>query len=316
MFNISVIVPTYNCGEFIYEAITSILNQTHQASEILVVDDGSTDNTKEIVLSINSPVVRYIRQENSGVSSARNLGLANALGDYITFLDADDLWHLEMLESQIRVLENHNDVMLCFTNFTRFIHKTNEILPEQFLYYPELQSVQSTRIPNTPAHIVDENAFCACVKFGEIPAYTQVIMFRKSAVSGFLFNPHLTICEDLEFFLRVCSKGKIAFNPTVLAYVRRHDTNATKDISLIPKYKLEALLSVKATTQLSTEMLTALDTRIVKSYIDYGISLATAGRRHHAWKYFIKSFSVKSNYFRKLKGFLNLLLKSTRSKKS
>ena len=309
MPNISVIVPTYNCGEFISEAIESILNQTYPATEIIIVDDGSTDNTEEIVNSFGAEKITYIRQANSGVSTARNLGLAKANGDYITFLDADDIWLPLMLESQINVLENNRDITLCFTNFVRFIHKTKEFLPDQFSFYPELATVKSTSCSES-ARLIEKNAFCTLVAFSEIPAYTQVIMFRKSTLANLSFNSQLPICEDLEFFLKICSKGQVAFNPLVLAYVRRHDTNATKDTSIVPHYILKALLSVKESTHLSESMLFALNARIVKAYISYSSSLIAKGYRCHGWKIFLQSLPIESHALRKLKGFFNLCKKS------
>lgn len=308
MPDISVIVPTYNCGEFINEAITSILNQTCQASEIIVIDDGSQDNTREIVESIKSTKIRYIRQENAGVSSARNLGIANASGEYIAFLDADDIWHPQMLELQAGALEKQTDAVLCFTNFSRFLHATKKTLPDQFSFYPELNSVHSSVIDGI--HTIKENAFCALVDFGEIPAYTQAIIFRKSALSGILFNTKLSICEDLEFFLRVASTGSVAFNPKVLAYVRRHDNNATKDISLIPQHKLKAFLSIQESTPLSRTMLKALNNRIIKSYIDYSTSLILKGSKACAWKNFGATLKIDGSLNRKAKGFLKLLMLS------
>ena len=312
MPDISVIVPTYNCGEFINEAITSILDQTYQASEIIVIDDGSQDNTREIIESIKNTKIRYIRQENAGVSSARNLGLANASGEYIAFLDADDIWHPQMLELQAETLDRQKDLVLCFTNFTRFFHATKETLPEQFSFYPELKSIKVSAVGET--YTIQENAFCELVKFGEIPAYTQTIIFRKSALSGILFNPALPICEDLEFFLKVCSKGNVAFNSKVLAYVRRHDTNATRDISLIPQYKLKAFLSIKESAPLTSTMFKALNDRIIKSYIDYSSALMSAGTKLNAWRNFGSALAINGSYLRKLKGFLKLSLLSCLSR--
>ena len=88
---ISVIIPTYNYGRFIKEAVESVLKQTFPVAEIIVVDDGSTDNTEEIVKALGEKV-RYIKQENNGVGAARNNGVKNSYGDLIAFLDADDLW--------------------------------------------------------------------------------------------------------------------------------------------------------------------------------------------------------------------------------
>ena len=103
---ISVIIPTFNRVEFISEAIDSVLSQTYSNFEIIVVDDGSTDNTKQLLTKYGSRIT-YDFQENKGVSSARNKGLDIAKGEWIAFLDSDDIWLPEKLSLQMQDLEQH-----------------------------------------------------------------------------------------------------------------------------------------------------------------------------------------------------------------
>ena len=104
---VSVIIPTYNRAHLVGRAIRSVLNQTYQDFEIIVVDDGSTDNTEEVVKSFNDPRIRYIRHEkNRGGSAACNTGIRAARGEYIAFQDSDDEWLPEKLEKQMQVFEN------------------------------------------------------------------------------------------------------------------------------------------------------------------------------------------------------------------
>src|SRR5947209_13220762 len=98
--SVSVIIPTYNHGRFIADAIESVLAQTYPVSEIIVVDDGSTDETQEVVEKFGEKV-RYIEQANAGVSAARNTGIENSDGDLVAFLDADDTWLPEKIEKQV-----------------------------------------------------------------------------------------------------------------------------------------------------------------------------------------------------------------------
>ncbi len=112
---ISVIIPTYNSGPWVAEAVASVLGQTRPAFEVLVVDDGSTDDTPERMAAFGPPV-RYVRKENGGVSSARNRGMAEATGDAIAFLDADDVWHPRKLELQSRTLDAHPELGLVGTH--------------------------------------------------------------------------------------------------------------------------------------------------------------------------------------------------------
>ena len=95
---VSIIMPTYNCGRFIADAIQSVLAQTYKAWELIIVDDGSTDNTADIVTSFSDPRIRYLSNEqNMGAALTRNKALREAKGHYIAFLDADDLWTPEKL---------------------------------------------------------------------------------------------------------------------------------------------------------------------------------------------------------------------------
>ena len=110
-FNIkvSVIIPTYNRGKLIGNSIKSVLNQTYKNLEIIVVDDGSTDNTKEEVEKIKDEKIRYIKLEkNGGAANARNIGIMNSTGRYISFQDSDDIMYPNKLEIQIKNLINKN----------------------------------------------------------------------------------------------------------------------------------------------------------------------------------------------------------------
>lgn len=110
----SVVIPTYNSGPLVVEAVESVLAQTHPAGEVIVVDDGSADDTAARLARFGPPV-RYVRTENGGVSAARNRGVAEAAGDLVAFLDADDVWHPRKLEYQVAALARRPDVGLLGT---------------------------------------------------------------------------------------------------------------------------------------------------------------------------------------------------------
>ena len=114
---VSVIIPTYNRAKLIKRSIQSVLNQTYQDFEIIVVDDGSADDTKSVVESFNNPKIRYIRHDiNKGQSAARNTGIKNAKGKYIAFQDSDDEWLPEKLEKQMSCFESpssHSGIVYC-----------------------------------------------------------------------------------------------------------------------------------------------------------------------------------------------------------
>ena len=112
---VSVVVPTYNRAYRLEETLRSVVNQTYQDFELIVVDDGSTDDTSKVMQSF--PGAQYIfMEENSGVSSARNKGLAHAKGRYICFLDSDDLWDKNKLQTQVQWMEENMDCLVCYTD--------------------------------------------------------------------------------------------------------------------------------------------------------------------------------------------------------
>ena len=115
---VSVIIPVYNQGKYLPEAVNSVLAQTYPASEIIIVDDGSTDETEIVGRSFGARI-HYIRQENHGPAAARNTGLRAATGEAIALLDADDMWQPEKLECQIEVLRRYPDVGVVHTTFFR-----------------------------------------------------------------------------------------------------------------------------------------------------------------------------------------------------
>jgi glycosyltransferase involved in cell wall biosynthesis len=114
---VSVVMPTYNGAEFIYEAIQSILNQSYSNFELFIVDDGSTDNTSEIIMSFNDDRISFIKKEkNSGIADSLNIGIANAKGKYFARMDDDDVSQVNRLQMQVEFMETNPDVVVCATN--------------------------------------------------------------------------------------------------------------------------------------------------------------------------------------------------------
>ena len=114
---ISVVLPSYNRAHILPRAIESILGQTYKDIELIIVDDGSSDNTAEVVGRFSDSRIVYVRQENAGACAARNNGIAHARGDYIAFQDSDDIWHQDKLEKQLAALQNTGaDVVFCRMN--------------------------------------------------------------------------------------------------------------------------------------------------------------------------------------------------------
>jgi hypothetical protein len=309
---VTVIIPTYNYGAFIEESINSVFNQTRRPDEIIVVNDGSTDNTSEVLKKYSDKQISVITTTNQGVSAARNTGLDNASGDVIAFLDADDRWLPDMLDRQMRLIEADPEIVCVFSNFIRFNNWNTEKLPDQFLYYPELKEIPITRTSVGFGKIIENDAFSNLVEMNEIPAFTQVMLFKMRAIKDIRFNTQLVCCEDTNFVLKVFLKGRVAYNEEVLAEIRRHNDNATKNLNIFPKAKLMALKELIADVKcrLTLNQRRALEERMLKAYAGYSYFLVREKKLLEACQNHYESLFVGSNNLKKLRVTTKLLLET------
>ena len=154
----SVIIPTYNRSAFCVEAIDSILNQTFTEFEVIVCDDGSTDDTKKQVLACRDPRVKYFKQDNQGVSVARNLGVSKSKGRFICYLDSDDLWGRTKLEETHAFSLEHPELEVLFHDFCKHdirrqapYNATNtELFPQLFKYFTPITTDRLSWKSTTP----------------------------------------------------------------------------------------------------------------------------------------------------------------------
>ncbi len=280
----SVIIPTYNYGRFLREAIESVQRQTVRDFEIIVVDDGSTDDTQEILRSIDEPRLRFYRTENRGISAARNEGLRHAAGQFIAFLDADDRWLPQKLELQLAMMEREPDLGAVFTNLVRF--DSDHVYPrEQFTYFPELATVPTA--PGKAGHgrRVLANAFETFVLFTEFPTYIQTLLFRATAIDGLRFpewrpdrpGMRFNMSEDTYFSLRAYERAPVGYIETPLVEVRRHGGNITHDLSELPHARLAVLLLLEREPH-SPAAWQALRRRLGRSWVNAGRSHLAHGR--------------------------------------
>ena len=184
---ISVIIPTYNCGAFIKEALDSVFVQTFTDYEVIVVDDGSTDNTRGVVDRFGEKV-RYIYQENKGVSAARNTGIKNAQGRFIAFLDADDIWLPKKLELQMKAMSESDSIGIVACGLFCIRGKDNiekEVIPKNY--------------PNKN-QLIQELCCDPDVFFG---AGSSVLVRRECFQKLGLFDENLHAAEDWDMCLRI-----------------------------------------------------------------------------------------------------------------
>lgn len=210
---ISVIIPSYNYGRFIAEAIESVLAQTLLPDEIIVVDDGSTDDTEEILKRFGDKIT-YIKQENAGVCAARNRGVTASSGEYIAFMDADDIWHPTKLEKQMAKFAEDPDIGLVHCGMREFESNTGEIL--------------GTHIEGGDADV----AFALLLWEGKViigPGGT-IILKREAFDSVGGFDADMKVGEDWDFCYRIARKYKVGFVPEVLVDYRSHSEAAHRNI--------------------------------------------------------------------------------------
>jgi glycosyltransferase involved in cell wall biosynthesis len=311
---VTVIIPTHNYGRFIEEAIESVFSQTVGDLQVLVVDDGSTDDTPDVLARIRDPRLEIVRTSNQGVSAARNEGLSRAKGDFIAFLDADDRWTPRKLEHQLQVMSTEPDIVAVFTNLVRFNERG--IFPQdQFSFFPELATVPTRSTLDGRGQRILGNAFCTLVAFGEIPSWVQTILFRRRAVKDLLFpipgrapnGVRYGLCEDMHFCLRAFRQGAVGFLKQPLVEVRRHGENATSQSADMPHAKLAALQLLTEVPLTDSER-RALNRRVGRALISSGLQDASDGKNRGAAGKYLQALSFGGARLSALKNLAMLAL--------
>ena len=192
---VSVIIPTYNREKVIKKSIESVLNQTYTNIEVIIVDDGSTDNTKAVVNSIKDNRIKYIYQNNQGACVARNRGIAEAQGDYIAFQDSDDEWENDKLEKQLKCFNDDIDFVSCgMEKDTRYKIKSVDLN-----YDISLENILKYNVMSTQTMIMKRKV-CKKVKFDQTFKRLQDWDFLLQVyLAGFkihYLNEHLVLTHD------------------------------------------------------------------------------------------------------------------------
>ncbi|MFN2302107.1 MAG: glycosyltransferase family 2 protein [Anaerolineales bacterium] len=212
MPRVSVIIPTFNRSQFLFHAISSVLVQTYSGFEILVIDDGSIDDTSEVVAGFNDPRIRYIKQENCGRSTARNLGLEQAQGEYIAFLDDDDLYLPHKLAIQISYLDSHQEVGL--------VGGGANIIDEDGILLRVRESWKEQPQLSLPSCLY------AC------PLLTCSVLLRRLWLDRLdhWFDPAIDRAEDTDFWIRLLLAGcRMDWTTEIVCAYRWHPDNSQKD---------------------------------------------------------------------------------------
>lgn len=206
----SVIIPNYNGALYLKEAVISVLEQNYADKEVIVVDDGSTDNSVELLKEFGSKII-LIESKNSGASTARNIGISAAKGEYLAFLDSDDIWVTNKLHLQMEYMRVHElDLVYChgqeFGNTDGFnvLHEA-KFAGDCYKYFKQFPGK-------------------AIIDMGPSTAVIKSARLLKTGV----FDPSFTgPAEDWDFFRRYCRETKVGFCDQVLVYRRNHASNVS-----------------------------------------------------------------------------------------
>ncbi len=217
---VSVIIPTYNRGWIVKEAIDSVLAQDFADFELIVVDDGSTDNTFKILEEFESDI-RVIRQTNRGVSAARNCGIQASVGRWIAFLDSDDLWLPQKLSLQVDFFSSHGDAMICQTE-EQWIRNGVRVNPK----------VRHHKFSG----LIFERSLELCL------VSPSAVMIRKDLFHNVgLFDESLPACEDYDLWLRVSCRFPVYLIETPLIIKRGGHNDQLSRAPGLDKYRIQSL---------------------------------------------------------------------------
>lgn len=234
---VSVLIPAYNDAKFVGQAIESVLAQSLRDDlEIIVVDDGSTDNTADVVRSFGSAVT-LLQQQNAGVAAARNHAIRHASGEYIAFLDADDLWHPRKLEMQVGHLRHCGRCVAVYCN-------KQELRPDADGQWPEPQW-RDEGLDAVCANPEQSGWLYRALLFDSI-IHTTTIMVPKRIIDqiGWI-DESLRKGEDLDYWLRLSRLGEIHMMDAVLSSYRIHPASLTHRVSNVNYHALVVERAVK-----------------------------------------------------------------------
>jgi glycosyltransferase involved in cell wall biosynthesis len=233
---VSVVIPAYQSAAFLRETLASVFAQTHPPREIILVDDGSTDETVAIARAAG---VHVIQQENAGPSVARNRGILAATSPWIAFLDSDDLWEPHALQKLCWAVEVAGDVELAFANSITFT-ESGTLRGTDLERYRDYRAVRRTTI--APGIVrCEQESLIARFRRSMFILTSTVLVQREALIASGLFDPTLLIAEDWDLFLRLLRQTTAVVVEEPLVRYRVHEKNLTRDGPLNTSYE-EALV--------------------------------------------------------------------------
>ena len=223
---VSIIIPSYNRAEMLVECLESVFIQTFTDYEVIVVDDGSTDNTEDVLKPYRERIT-YIKHENKGNAAARNSGLDVAKGELIAFLDSDDLWLPHKLMKEVEYLDQHPDVDMVCANGT---------------FFGSLKFAGKKVVPDKRAIPLEKDGVTLKAIFTRSSLRPSAMVLRKHVIEGTKgFDPDFKVCVDLDFAFRVLMKYKVIFINEPFFKMRKHDDHVSGDSERRTLFNIKAI---------------------------------------------------------------------------
>jgi glycosyltransferase involved in cell wall biosynthesis len=271
MPRVSVVIPAYNHARYVGEAIRSVLAQTFQDFEVIVVDDGSTDETGEVVAALKEPRITYVRQSNRGQAAARNTGIRASSGEYVAFLDDDDLWLPDKLETQVGVLDSRAEVALVCSDHYVFDEQTGETLGRLWHDRPFHYWIDPFKAARDPLE--------ALLRRGCFIAPSATVVRREALLAVWGFDESFEKNhEDWDLFVRICRRFPIATVDVPLARNRQHGANTQRNWEYMCESGIAVFSKVIRTYGLSAGERWLVRRRLGQTLSRYGRNLVRDGR--------------------------------------
>jgi glycosyltransferase involved in cell wall biosynthesis len=287
---VSIIIPTYNYGIYLSTAIQSCLNQTYKPIEIIIVDDGSTDNTKDLIKEFNDSVI-YFFQNNSGVSAARNKGLELAKGNYLAFLDSDDYLTKDSIEVKMEILKKYPDIGIVFSP------TYSKTFGQEGLRYNK----RFKKFKNP----ITSDRFYEDLLLRKIPFQPSANLMRSSLAKKFRFPTNLSNGEDVAFFVKIFFSTKGYYLPKPTAVNIRHPKSLRHNTQEIKKDEFIETVFGDPFYKGALDYLRSTCT--AHRYLELSRRFSLSGQTKLAREYYLKAVSENPKAIFKLKYLAKLI---------
>ena len=275
---VSVIMPAYNVAPYLEEALQSVFAQSFTDYEIVVVDDGSTDNTLSLARSFE-PRIRVLTKTNTGPSAARNLGFQHAQGEYLAWLDSDDLWHQDFLQTQVALLDAHPAVALVYTESRVFIQQgTQRVVIDKIGYTvkPDLK----------------------LLLYGDCVPTSSIVMRRRCYEELGDMNESLIRAEDHEYLMRLAYRYELAGVARPLAYYRLRADSLVGDNRDIDRGVRDAIIALQTIELLHSDVWQRANVNRAQLLARLQIRAAHAWKRRGEWRRALSKAGAAFRYSR------------------